>query len=98
MDILKEILSVLLFVASIVLSAHVISNEFSWLYLALVVTGFVSAYLIWPSKKRGKRNDENLFLDLLEIIIELPVELLLWLFRLFGRFFRTDSGGIDFDI
>lgn len=65
-------------------------------HLLLVLLGYVLAYFLWPSKRSGQRQESNLLLDVLEVIVELPVEAFLWLFRLLGRLVTRD-GGVDID-
>lgn len=62
----------------------------------LALLGYVLAYFLWPSRRSGQRRDSNVVLDVLEIIVELPVEVFLWLLRLLGRLFTRD-GGVDID-
>lgn len=64
--------------------------------LLLVLFGYVLAYVVWPSKRSGQRQESNLLLDVLEVIVELPVEAFLWVFRLLGRLVARD-GGVDID-
>ena len=66
--------------------------------LLVGITCFVFAYFIWPSKTRGQRIEDNVFLDILEFVIELPVELFLWIIRFIGRIFTKKDGGFDLDI
>ncbi|MFT5760811.1 MAG: putative membrane protein [Alteromonadaceae bacterium] len=111
MQVLREIIAVLAFVVGCVLLADLVSNGFNWTNLFIVVLCFVGAYIIWPSKKKGQRDDGNSFIDILEVLIELPVEIFLWLLKIIGRILGlTDrqgrsrggnsggDGGIDFDI
>ena len=64
--------------------------------LLLVLFGYVLAYVVWPSKRSGQRQESNLLLDVLEVIVELPVEAFLWVFRLLGRL-GARAGGVDID-
>ncbi|HLD65016.1 MAG TPA: hypothetical protein VJA19_03125 [Pseudomonas sp.] len=60
--------------------------------------GFALAYALWPSKQQDDGRNDNVFLDLLEWVIEFPVELLLWLLRLLGGLFRGKGDGFDLDL
>ena len=100
MNAIREILSVVIFVAALCLVVNLVTAGFSWLILCCSVLCFLSAYFLWPSKKKGARNDDNRFLDLLELIIELPIEAFIWLYRLLrllGRLLSGKGDGIDFD-
>ena len=66
--------------------------------LITALSCYVIAYILWPSKKRGYREETNAFLNILEFIIEFPIEIFMWLCRLFGRIFRNKDGGVDIDL
>lgn len=97
METLRELIATLIFIAGTILIFSVF-GEFHWVTFGGGFTCFIVAYFIWPSKKRGQRERENFFLDILEFVIELPIELLMWVFRFFGRMFRSKDGGFDVDI
>lgn len=97
MNTFREFLSTIVFIAGAIFIFQMFSIGFSWPLVLGSVSCFLAAYFIWPSKKRGQRHDDNGFLDWLELLIEFPVELILWFFRIIGRLFRGD-GGIDIDI
>ncbi|QBG37142.1 hypothetical protein [Litorilituus sediminis] len=97
METLREIMATLTFIAGTVLIFSLI-GAFHWGTLLASFACFLAAYLIWPSKRSGQRERENVFLDVLELIIEFPMEILFWLFRLIGRLFRSKEGGFDIDI
>lgn len=92
---LRECGAVLLFLAAVAGVVHGLSGGPLWPCLGLAALGFVLAYWLWPSRRRGQRQDQHYWLDLLEILVELPVNLLFWLLRLLARPFRD---GIDPDI
>lgn len=50
-----------------------------WLYLLIAIAAFVAAHFVWPDDAERK----NLAFDSLEWLIELPIELTLWLLRPF---------------
>jgi len=97
METLRVFFSAIIFITGIVLIAAVI-GDFYWGSLFVAIACFVIAYFLWPSKKRGQREQENSFLDIVELVIELPVEMTIWVFRLLGRMLRSKDGGIDVDI
>ncbi|MES2818301.1 MAG: hypothetical protein V4812_04860 [Pseudomonadota bacterium] len=99
MTALRELTATLLFIAALVLVILLFANDFSWGCCLAILLCFALAYMLWPSKRRGQRRDDSGFLDLLEIFIELPIQLLLWLFRLLGGLFRGGKGdGFDIDL
>ena len=81
----REIISTILFIIAILLPFDMMANGFHWVYLAGSLLFFVLAYLIWPSKKKGQREGDNWVVDSLEFVIELPIELMVGLFRFFVR-------------
>ncbi|OES24159.1 hypothetical protein [Alteromonas macleodii] len=102
MTLVREFLASALFVFGVFSLVYFFTDHFDWIYFAAAVAAFLIAYFVWPSKKRGKRDDDNGFLDTVELVIEFPVELVVWLFRLVGRVlgavFGGKGDGIDFDI
>jgi len=96
-----------MFVLGVVFVVDLVSSGFDLKGLLFAVLCFVGAYIVWPSKKKGQRDEGNSFLDILEVVIEAPVEIFMWLLRIVGRLLgRSDrngsgscgDGGIDFDI
>ena len=97
MIILREIASAIVFIVGVVFLCDLFSSGFSWEALVVSVFCFGIAYILWPSKKRGQRQDDYSFLDVVEFVIEVPVEILKWLFRILGRIFGGKGDGIDID-
>lgn len=98
MDIFRAVCGVSLFIASTYLVVDgVLASPSDWVLFGIGAAGFVLAYLLWPSKRRGQRHQDNPFWDILEILVELPVELLLWFGRLLGRLLSGKGGGVDLD-
>jgi len=97
METVRELLAVIIFIVGAVLIISIF-GEMHWESLLGGITCFVIAYFVWPSRKRGHREQESSFLDILEFVIELPVEIFIWMVRLLGRIFRNKDGGIDVDI
>ena len=97
METLREFLATFIFTLGVYF-IFVMFGGFQWYFLLGCIICFVLAYFVWPSKTRGQRVQDNLFLDILELIIELPVEMFLWFIRLFGRLFSKKDGGFDLDL
>lgn len=96
MEALRELLAVIVYIAGAICFT-LFAENFEWYLVLVAVVCFVSAYIIWPSRRRGDRQKENIFLEVLEFVVELPVDIFLWLLRFFGRLFRNKDGGIDID-
>ncbi len=88
MTTLREIVATLLFMLAMALVIQLFASEFAWLSLLGVLLCLALAYACWPSRRRGQRDDASGWIDLLEVVIELPVQLLLWLLRGLGGLFR----------
>ena len=58
----------------------------------------MSLFILFGQVKRGQREGESLFLDILECVIELPIEFVMWILRLLSRIFRHTNGDFDVDI
>lgn len=69
----------------------------SWVLLGLAVACFLLAYWVWPSRRKGQRESDSAWLDVIEFVVEWPVELLVWLIRGLGRLVSGRDGGIDLD-
>ena len=102
MNIIREITSIIIFFAALYCALDLFISGFNGLSLAAGALCFVLAYGIWPSKKRGQRHNDNWVIDLLEVVIELPVEMTIWLIRtlvkLVVRLFSGKGDGFDLDI
>ena len=102
MESLRELIAILSFIAGTILLSSLLANEFNWLMLIAAIALYLVAYFCWPSKKRGKRDGENTLLDIIELIIEFPIEAFFWFFRLLGRILGSFLGGkgdgLDIDI
>lgn len=97
MEVIREAIALVFFIFGITL-IYLIFDTNQWEYVLGSIFSFATAFLIWPSKKRGQREQENQFLDVLELIIEFPVELIFWLFRILGRIFKGKDSSIDIDL
>jgi len=98
MNLIREIASGIFFIIGILLTLNIIVDGFSWECLIGGVMFFVFAYFTWPSKKRGQRQGDNSFLDIIEFIIELPIDIFVSIFRFIVRLFKSKDGGFDLDI
>jgi membrane protein implicated in regulation of membrane protease activity len=87
MEMLRGVAAVLIFILGICLLIKLCMSPFQLMLLVVVVFCFLLAYFIWPSKKNNQRED-NIYLDVLEIAIELPFEIFIWLFRILVRVFH----------
>ena len=98
MNLLRAIIAIAFFAVGVYLTIEVIVGAYTAMFLLGSFGAFLLAYLTWPSKKRGQREDDYVFFDVLELFIELPIEILLWLFRLLGRFIKSGGdAGLDID-
>ncbi|MCW8876833.1 MAG: hypothetical protein OQJ89_08965 [Kangiellaceae bacterium] len=83
MIIFREITSFLLFLTGIALIAALDENTNTLVQIIAVAACFIIAYLIWPSKRKGKRSNDNYFWDWFELILELPFQILRGILRIF---------------
>lgn len=79
---LREFVAFLLWIISVVLVFSCIFNSFSWGLLILALLCFIAAYFIWPSRRRGHREDDYWWLDLAELLIEAPILLVRFIVKL----------------
>lgn len=90
MELLRMLLSALAFAAGIACLVYGLSGDLWLPWLVGMALCFLLAYWLWP---RG-RDAQSPWLDALELLVELPVNAVLWLLRQFGRLFR-DVDGMD---
>ena len=85
MTFLRMLLSVALFIAAILALIGLFLNGFSWLYIAIAVGGFLLAAWVWPSDPKRYQYENKLnaweWLEILELVIVLPAQIILWPFR-----------------
>jgi len=98
MNTLREVIAMVVFTIAVVLLSNLTLKGFDGSLMAATIVCFISAYIIWPSKRKGARRDDSHFLDIIEFVIELPVDLFLWLFRLTTRIFRSNDSRLDIDL
>ncbi len=90
MELLRMLLSTLAFTAGIACLVYGLTGDSLLPWLVGMALCFLLAYWLWP---RG-RDAQSPWLDVLELLVELPVNAVLWLLRQFGRLFR-DVDGVD---
>ncbi|WP_250655914.1 hypothetical protein [Alkalimarinus coralli] len=98
MNALREVIAVVVFIVAVVSLSNLVLNGFDGRLLIATVICFIAAYIIWPSKRKGARQGDNSLLDIIEFIIELPIDLFLWLFRSITRIFRSNDSHLDIDL
>ncbi len=92
MSIIREIIAVTLFIIAISLTIYICIDTFSWAYLVIALACYLAAYSIWPSKRQGQRDDNSVWLDIIELLIEIPFRIVYGILRLFKN---SDGPGID---
>lgn len=88
MESLRILLAVLAFLAGIAALVHGIAVGPLWAGLLGMLLCFLLAYWLWPRR----REIDSVWLDVLELLVELPVNVVLWLLRQLGRLFRDIDG------
>lgn len=89
-EVLRMVLATLLLLVGIACLVQGFSQGPLWPCLIGMVVCWVLAYWLWPRNREW----DSPWLDVLELVIELPVNAVLWLLRLLGRLFR-DVDGVD---
>ncbi|WP_281649151.1 hypothetical protein [Parendozoicomonas sp. Alg238-R29] len=97
MKLLAGLLSILSYSLGILLAIEFYESHFLAKYFVGLSVCFLIAYFLWPSRGRGKRNNRNFIIDIIEAFIELPIDVVLFLFRVIARMLRSD-GPYDFDV
>ena len=86
MTIFRILLSIALFITAFLAFIGLFLNGFSWLYIAIAVGGFLLAAWVWPSDPKRYRYENKLnawdWLEILELVIVLPAQIILWPIRL----------------
>lgn len=95
MELLRAFISLIFFVSGVYLLIDGLIPEIDWFLLLMAVGAFLFAYAFWPSRRRGQREEAHNWLDLIEIVIELPIQMVLWAFRLCARLFKDGDAGVD---
>jgi hypothetical protein len=73
MILLREITAMVLWSISLMLILSCIFSSFNTLRLIIAAGCLAAAYFIWPSKKKGLRDDDFWLFDLAELLIEGPM-------------------------
>lgn len=94
---LREWIASIIFCAGIAAIYSLFKDPFEWLTLFATMLCFTVAYVVWPSKRKGQRDDGGRIADIFEVLIELPFDLLSWFFKFLGRLFGGKSDGVDID-
>ena len=97
MTLIRAITATIFFFVGIACIVKLFIAPFEWTMLIIALVCFVLAYLIWPSKRQGQRQEDYWPLDTMEILIEPPAEIIFWAFRMLGHLFRKGDG-IDIDL
>lgn len=87
MEKLRGVIAIVIFIIGICLLLKLYVDPFELLLLVAALICLLLAYFIWPSKKNSQRED-NIYWDVIEIVIELPLEIFIWLFRILIRVFH----------
>lgn len=95
---LREWSAAIIFLSGIAGLYTLFANGFEWSMLIATALSFIAAYVIWPSKSKGQRHGDGRVADIFEILIEFPIDLFLWIIRVFGRMLGGKGDGVDLDI
>ncbi|MFT6903837.1 MAG: hypothetical protein ACJAS1_000482 [Oleiphilaceae bacterium] len=94
---IREWILVIIFFSGIAGIYTLFVDAFECSILFAAVLFFTLAYIIWPSKLKGQRDDESRMSDIFETLIEFSIDLCLRILKLFRRLFGGKGDGIDFD-
>ncbi len=83
MLLIRELSAIILWVVFLMLSASCIFSEFNLRNAIIAACCLLAAFVIWPSKRKGERQDDFWLFDLAELLIEGPVLLISALAKLF---------------
>ncbi|WP_075187581.1 hypothetical protein [Teredinibacter haidensis] len=92
MTTIRALIAVVLFIVGSVLLFVIVQEGWNFKVCLAAITAFFAAYFIWPSKRKGERLGDHLLLDILELFIEFPIQLLSWSLRAIRKLFRNDDG------
>lgn len=97
--VLREVIASILFCAAL-FGLYQMLLGVNPIQMALIsIALFLLAFWIWPSKRKGQRDEDYWFLEyILEFIIELPIDVLKFVFRLLFKSSSKSDGGIDIDL
>jgi hypothetical protein len=66
MNIIREIIAIFLFIVAVLSMIYICIDTFSWICLAIAIACYLAAYSIWPSKRQGQRDDNSVWLDIID--------------------------------
>jgi hypothetical protein len=92
MNDLRAVFSIIIFIVSTYCIFDLFLFGFSWAVLAFIVIGYICAYYLWPKK----RDDEAVWYDSFELIVEFPFRSFAFALRGIGRMFKNIDSGVDF--
>lgn len=87
----RVFLSISIFIVSSYLIIDLVIYSFSWLLLFCSILGFFSVHYLWPPK----HDNESVWYDILELVIELPFRAMALFVRGLGKFFKSADSGLD---
>lgn len=76
MTIIRYLLAIGLFISGIACMARFFLMGFDWLFAVLSIICFLLAYWLLPKQRRQQHNRHLDGLDIIDILIELPIELM----------------------
>jgi hypothetical protein len=91
MNDLRAVLSIIIFVVSSYCIVDLFLFGFSWSVLIFIFIGYTCSHYLWPSK----RDDESVWYDSLELIIEFPFYSFTYALRAMGKVFKNIDSGVD---
>lgn len=93
MNEIRVVIAILLFFTNGYLIFDLAANGFAWGLLFIILVLFVLIHYIWPKDYKK----DSAWLELIELVIDLPFRMIASFLRGLGRLFRS-SDGIDIDI
>ncbi|MBF7074564.1 hypothetical protein ISG33_14255 [Glaciecola sp. MH2013] len=96
MIIFRQCLAAIFFLFACFTVIFVIRGDLALGHLVSAYAFFLLAYAAWPRKSREQLESDSKVGDILEIIIEFPIELIVYVFRLLRAIFSKSN--IDLDI
>lgn len=82
MILVRELSAIVLWCIFLMLILSCLFSTFSSLRLFIAVGCFAAAYFIWPSKKKGFRDDNFWLFDVAELLIEGPILIVIGIIKL----------------
>lgn len=91
---IRYLLAIFLFISGVLCLVRFLLMGWEWLFLGLSLSGFLMAYWLLPKQRRQQRQtrrqqaDSHWDFDILEILVELPIELMFKIILLPLRFLK----------